>query len=161
MTSLNPLASAHPTRTLAPHEVLIWQGGPGGDLFILEQGELAVERDGVPVTTISTPNAFIGEMSVLLGSPNSATVRAAGHVTVRVIEDARSRLIDDPALAIELASLVAARLDATTALLVDLAREHPGRTEQSLLARIFSALSVPAAGYGAPASRNYAFASHE
>jgi CRP-like cAMP-binding protein len=160
MTSLNALASQHPSRTLVPSEVLIWQGGPGGDLFILEHGSLSVERDGVAVTTISSPNAFIGEMSVLLGTPSSATVRAAGHVTVRVIEDARSRLIDDPLLTIELASLVATRLDATTALLVDLAKDHPNKTEQSILARIFSALTLPAQ-YGAPVSRNYAYASHE
>ncbi len=144
MTSLQALASSRPTRSLAPDEVLISQGGPGGDLFILEQGELAVERDGVPVTTISAPNALVGEMSVLLGTPNSATVRAIGPVTVRSIEDARNHLLQDPELTFLLASLVAARLDATTALLVDLAKEHPGKTEQGLLARILSALTLQA-----------------
>lgn len=144
MASLQALASERPTRNLQPGEVLILQGGPGGDLFILEAGQLAVERDGVPVTTISAANALVGEMSVLLGTPNSATVRAIGHVTVRTITDARTQLMQDPELTFLLASLVAIRLDATTALLVNLAKEHPGKTEQSLLARILSALTLQA-----------------
>lgn len=144
MASLQALASARPARSLAPGEVLISQGAPGGDLFILETGELAVERDGVPVTTISAPNALVGEMSLLLGTPNSATVRAAGHATVRTIENAHSHLMQDPELTFRLASLVAARLDATTALLVNLAKEHPGKSEQGLLARILSALTLQA-----------------
>ena len=144
MASLQELASSHPTRSLEPGEALISQGGPGGDLFILEAGKLAVERDGVPVATISAQNALVGEMSVLLGLPNSATVRAVDHATVRTIINARSHLMQDPELTFQLASLVAARLDATTALLVDLAKEHPGKTEQGLLARILSALTLQA-----------------
>ena len=144
MASLQALASAHPTQRLEPGEVLILQGGPGGDLFVLEDGQLSVERDGVPVTTISAQSALVGEMSVLLGTPNSATVRAVGPVTVRTITDARTQLMQDPELTFHLASLVAARLDATTALLVDLAKEHPGKTEQGLLARILSALTIQA-----------------
>jgi CRP/FNR family cyclic AMP-dependent transcriptional regulator len=144
MAGLQALASVRPARSLAPGEVLIAQGAPGGDLFILEDGELAVERDGVPVTTISAPNALVGEMSLLLGTPNSATVRAASHARVRTIENARNHLLQDPELTIRLASLVAARLDATTALLVNLAKEHPGKSEQGLLARILSALTLQA-----------------
>jgi CRP-like cAMP-binding protein len=144
MASLQALASSRPQRAIEPGEVLIAQGGQGGDLFILEQGELAVERDGVPVTTISAPNALVGEMSVLLGTPNSATVRAIGPVTVRTIENARSHLLQDPELTFLLASLVATRLDKTTALLVDLAKEHPGKAEQGLLSRILSALTLQA-----------------
>lgn len=144
MASLQALASSRPVRALEPNEVLISQGGPGGDLFILEAGNLSVERDGVAVTTISAPNALVGEMSVLLGLPNSATVRAVDRATVRTITDARRQLLQDPEFSFQLASLVAARLDATTALLVDLAREHPGKTEQGLLARILSALTLQA-----------------
>ena len=136
------LHSVATSRVLDPGEVLIEQGGPGGDLYILEAGSLAVERDGVPITTISTPDALVGEMSVLLGTPNSATVRAVGHATVHTIENARARLMQDPELTFRLASLVAGRLDATTALLVDLAKEHPGKAEQGLLGRILAAISL-------------------
>lgn len=137
MASLHSLAT---TRTLAPGDELIVQGAAGGTLFVLEEGELAVERDGVAITTISARNALVGEMSVLLGTPNSATVRAIGPTTVRAIENARGRLMEDPELTFHIASLVATRLDATTALLVDLSKEHPA--QHNLLARILSAIHL-------------------
>jgi CRP-like cAMP-binding protein len=61
---------------LAPGEELMRQGDPGGDLYVLEQGELVVERDGVAIAEISRPDSLVGEMSVVLGTPASATVRA-------------------------------------------------------------------------------------
>ena len=129
-------------RILRAGDVLIQQGDAGGDLFILEHGSLAVERDGVHVTTISSPNALIGEMSVLLQKPHSATVRATSTVSVNVIRDARAQLMRDPELTFRLAALVASRLDTTTALLVDLSKEHPGKAEQGFLARILSAIHL-------------------
>lgn len=141
MSSIKTIATS---RTLSPGEELIAQGASGGTLFTLESGELAVERDGVAITTISTPNALVGEMSVLLGTPASASVRAIGPVTVRAIENARAQLMQDPELTFRLAALVASRLDATTALLVDLSKEHPA--EQGLLARILSAIHLQSDG---------------
>ncbi len=145
MASILTVASSRPTRVLEPNETLLVQGEPGGALYVLEDGELLVERDGVPVTTISHRNALVGEMSVLLDKPHSATVRAVGIATVRTIEDAKSHLLADPEMALGLASLVAGRLDATTAVLVQLSREHPGKTEQGFLARILSAIHLPLA----------------
>lgn len=146
MAIISSLAASSPTRALEANETLIVQGGPGGDLFILWDGELQVERDGVPVTTITQRNALIGEMSVLLGTPNTATVRAKGEATVRVVHKAREQLLQDPEFTFRLASLVARRLDATTALLVDLSKEHPGKVEQGLFTRILSAIHLPAVG---------------
>jgi len=140
MASLLALALAHPARILEAGEVLVTQGGHGGDLYILEEGELAVERDGVRVTTIATVNALIGEMSVLLGTPSSATVRATRRSTVLTIPEARAELLKDPELTFRLAAFVASRLDATTGLLVQLSREHSGPAEQGLLARLLSAI---------------------
>lgn len=145
MASLLELASSRPARTLFPNEVLIQQGDAGGSLFVLEAGELAVERDGVTVATIASHNALVGEMSVLLGTPASATVRAVGYVTIRTIEDARTHLLADAQLTFQLASLVAGRLGATTALLVELSKEHQGKAEQGLLSRILSAIHLSAA----------------
>jgi CRP-like cAMP-binding protein len=133
-----------PVRNLAPGDVLIAQGSPGGDLFILELGQLAVERDGVRLAAIATPGALIGEMAVLLDTPASATVTAEGPATVRILADARTVLAGDPELTFRLARLMASRLDLTSALLVDLTRQHTGHTEQGILARIFSALHQPA-----------------
>ena len=66
MESLLTLAASHPSRTFVAGEILIGQGYQGGDLFILESGQLAVERDGVRIATIATPGSLIGEMSTCL-----------------------------------------------------------------------------------------------
>ncbi|HEY2806654.1 MAG TPA: cyclic nucleotide-binding domain-containing protein, partial [Gemmatimonadales bacterium] len=71
MASLIALANSTPPRALVPMEILINQGASGGNLYVLQSGELAVERDGVEVARVSRPYALVGEMSVLLGTPNS------------------------------------------------------------------------------------------
>lgn len=142
MISLTEIAQTHPKRELAAGTTLISQGDEGGDLFILDTGELAVERDGIAIATIARHGAIIGEMSVILGTAATATVKATIPTTVRVIRDAQELLQRDPALSFRLAHLMATRLDTTSALLVDLTRQNSGRTEQGLLGRIFAALHL-------------------
>ena len=142
MISLTEIAKTHPKRELPAGTTLISQGEEGGDLFILEGGELSVERDGIAIATIARNGALVGEMSVILGTAASATVKATIPSTVRVIRDAQQYLQRDPALAFRLAHLMATRLDTTSALLVDLTRQNQGRSEQGLLGRIFAALHL-------------------
>ena len=128
---------------LAPGEELMRQGDPGGDLYVLEQGELVVERDGVAIAEISRPDSLVGEMSVVLGTPASATVRARRDSTVHVYADARRHLQSDPELTFRIAYLMASRLDTTSALLAEHTRTHGGKPEQDLWGRIVSALHLP------------------
>ena len=88
MATLLTLTYSQPTLSLEPGDVLIKEGDPGGDLYVLESGRLRVERDGVTLATIGSPGALIGEMSVLLGTENTATVRAEKPTIVRVVKDA-------------------------------------------------------------------------
>jgi CRP-like cAMP-binding protein len=143
MESLLTLAASHPSRVLAAGEMLIAQGTEGGDLFILESGQLTVERDGVRIATIATPSSLVGEMSVVLGTASSATVKAEKPSTVRVIRDARQYLKTDPELTFRVAWLMANRLDATSAYLVQLTKDHAGKPEGGLLGRILSSLNSP------------------
>jgi CRP/FNR family cyclic AMP-dependent transcriptional regulator len=143
MTPLLRFAAAEPAHNLGPGELLISQGAPGGDVFVLESGKLVVERDGIRIATLEQPNALVGEMSALLGTPYSATVRAESNATVRVIKNAHERLQADPELSFLVAWLVASRLDATSALLVELKKQHVGKNEQGLLGRILSAIHIP------------------
>ncbi len=141
MTSLLTLTYSAPTRTYAKGEALVDQGERGGDLYVLESGRLSVERDGVVIATIEEPDSVVGEMSVLLGSNYSATVRAERDSKVRVVKDAMRILGKQPELTLRLAQLVSQRLDTTSALLVELSRETAGKTsEQNLLRRIWTAL---------------------
>lgn len=141
MASLLTLTFSQPTQSLKAGEVLVLEGDPGGDLFVLEEGRLAVERDGVKIATIAEPGSLIGEMSVLLGKPNTATVRAEKASTVRVVRDAINFLERQPLVTLRLATLLSERLDRTSALLVDAQKEvHAGKADQSLLGKLMSSL---------------------
>jgi hypothetical protein len=87
-------------------------------------------------------------MSVLLGTRNTATVRAEKASAVRVVKDAIAFLERQPLVAIRVATLLSERLDATSALLSELSRDK-GATggDKSIFARLANALlSPPAAG---------------
>jgi CRP-like cAMP-binding protein len=140
MASLLTLTYSAPSRTLQKGEALVTQGEKGGDLFVLESGSLVVERDGVEIAGIEAPDSVVGEMSVLLGRPYSATVRARRESRVRVIHDAMRILERQPQVALSLAVLLCQRLDATSALLVEYSREGAKASEQGPLRRVFDTL---------------------
>jgi CRP/FNR family transcriptional regulator, cyclic AMP receptor protein len=102
--------------------VLIPEGGKLNTMFVLRSGELEVSREGVVVTTIRQPGTIFGEMSVLLDSAHSATVRALTQVEVFVIPDAVHVLEARPRLLLQIARLLAKRVSNTTAALVAVER---------------------------------------
>ena len=69
------------TRSLASGEVLIRQGDPGDSCFLLLHGRGDIAVDGVTLRQVRA-GEWVGEMAVLDGSPRSATVTAAGELTV-------------------------------------------------------------------------------
>ena len=102
---------------LAPGMVLIEQGGRTGQLYVLKDGALEVSRDGKHVTTLRTRGAVIGEMSVLLDLPQSATVKAITGVDYYIIDNAIEVLRTHPEWLLQIARLLAQRVNATTAML--------------------------------------------
>ncbi|HWV00515.1 MAG TPA: cyclic nucleotide-binding domain-containing protein [Devosia sp.] len=147
MASLVTLTYSQPTRTLKPGETLIAEGDRGGDLYVLESGRLTVERGGSVIARIDEPGALVGEMSVLTGSPNSATVRADGQAIVRVVADAMRFVMRQPEIGLHIATVLAQRLDATSAVLSALRSEAgTDAAEQSRLGRIVAALFTGKAG---------------
>ena len=109
---------------IAPGMDLIEQGGRTGQLYVLKDGELEVLRDGMHVTTIKTPGAVIGEMSVLLDAPQTATVRAVTEVDYFVIDNAIDVLRSHPDWLLQIARLLAQRVNTTTAQLTRDRDEH-------------------------------------
>ena len=107
---------------IAAGMVLVEQGGRTGQIYVLRDGQLEVVRDGRHVTMIRTPGAVIGEMSVLLDLPHTATVRAVTAVDYFVIDNAAEVLGAHPEFLLQIARLLAQRVNATTALLTE--RQH-------------------------------------
>jgi CRP/FNR family cyclic AMP-dependent transcriptional regulator len=122
--------------------VLVPQGGKLGKLFVLRQGEVEVERDGVFINAISTPGSIFGEMSLLLDMPHSATVRAVTDIEVFVIADAIRVLEANPSWTLQIARLLAQRVNATTQAL---ARNEDGANRDRLVLpqNVFATWSDP------------------
>jgi CRP-like cAMP-binding protein len=143
MSSLAALAVSLPLETLAPGTHLTTEGTSSGQLYILESGTLTVQREGVTLATLDEPGAIVGEMAVLLGIPHSATVIARTEAKVRVVADALDTLSQHAEFALHLATIACARLNATSALLVELKSQAAGKArEQALMSRILMALAA-------------------
>lgn len=128
-------------KTFAPGEVMIRESGESDRLFVLIEGQVEVMRKDTQVSYIDEPGSLFGEMSVLLDMPYSATVKALSETKAYVIEDAIKFLMSDPAIAIEVASLLARRLYYTTSYLVDLQQQAAGKREDlDLVDRILAQL---------------------
>jgi hypothetical protein len=73
-------------RRVTSGAVLVRQGEPGGELFVLLDGVLAVQVDGEDVGDVG-PGAVIGEHALLSNGRRTATLVAATDVTVAVVSD--------------------------------------------------------------------------
>jgi len=112
------MAETQPRREfLAPGMVMIAQGGNTGQLCVLRDGTVEVSRDGQHIATIHTPGAVFGEMSVLLNLPQTATVTAVTEVDYFVIDNAIEVLRTHNEWLLQIARLLAQRVNTTTALL--------------------------------------------
>ena len=140
MASMFLLTYSAPIKELEIGDVLITQGSMGTDLYVLEAGQLAVERDGVKIATIDQSDSLIGEMGLLLHKPHSATVRAETNSKVRVVADAMRVLERHPDITLRLAGLLSQRLDETSGLVSELSRQVSGTAEKTLIGKILSSL---------------------
>jgi CRP/FNR family transcriptional regulator, cyclic AMP receptor protein len=107
--------------------VLIHEGGKTGHLFVLIQGRLEVIKGDSVVAVLSEPGAMLGEMSVLLEQPHTATVRAAADSVVYEFDNAAAFLREQPAVALLIARLLAQRLNVANTYLADLMHQYAGQ----------------------------------
>jgi CRP-like cAMP-binding protein len=128
---------------LVPGMVLIEQGQRTGRLYVLRSGELEVVRDGRFVLSTGTPGSIFGEMSLLLDIPHSATVRATAETEIFVIDNALAMLEANPGWLMQIARLLAQRVNATTALLAAKDAEETEKQSFVLPQNILSQWSDP------------------
>jgi CRP/FNR family cyclic AMP-dependent transcriptional regulator len=126
VTELLALCIDMPKQTVRAGEALIESGASASRMYVLISGAVTIERDGVPFARIDTPGAIFGEMSVVLGQPATATVRANSDVEVHVIAEPETFLIEQPGAALAVLRTTASRLDGLTHYLVDVKRQLAG-----------------------------------
>lgn len=113
-------------RNVAAGTEVLHEGGRTGHLYVLIEGRLDVIRGDTVVATLTEPGAVLGEMSVLLDRPHTATVRAAQDSVIHEIDDAASFLRRQPAVALIIARMLAQRLNVATTYLADLTHQYAG-----------------------------------
>lgn len=116
-------------------ENIIAQGDADPKLVILRSGSVEILRDGLRVATAGSPGAIFGEISVILRTPHSATVRTLSDVTCHVITDPDSFLWQNAEIHFELMRVLAQRLVAVNDHLVDLSRRSEVQ-EEAIVERI-------------------------
>ena len=70
----------------AAGDVIFAEGDKGDAMFVVRTGEVAIERGGRVMETLSGGGVF-GEMALIDGSPRSATVRAKTDCEVAPINE--------------------------------------------------------------------------
>jgi CRP/FNR family transcriptional regulator, cyclic AMP receptor protein len=106
--------------------LVLHEGSKTGHLFVLIEGRLEVIKGDSVVAVLAEPGAVLGEMSVLLDQPHTATVRAASDSVIYEIDDAAAFLRDQPAVSLLIARLLAQRLNVATTYLADLMHQYAG-----------------------------------
>lgn len=114
-----------PESTLEPGDVLFGQGdGDAVAVAVLVEGALRVELDGVLLSEVAFPGAFVGEIGALLGTRRTASVVARDRSTVRIIGDPDGFFATNPELGLELARQLAGRLHRLLSYLGDLRTQY-------------------------------------
>jgi CRP/FNR family transcriptional regulator, cyclic AMP receptor protein len=105
---------------------ILREGEMTGRVYVLVDGQVDVVKDGTVVANLTEPGSILGEMSVLLGRPHSATVIAGTATTVYAFDDAATFLASQPGIALLVARTLALRLYNATASLADAKRQYAG-----------------------------------
>ena len=127
MKSILEICDPSKKKEVPAGEVLLSEGNTSGHLYILVEGRIEVLRGSTQVAVVSEPGSVFGEMSILLNTPHTATVRALSPVTVYAYANAAGFLRSDPQIAFIIARLLAQRLNLATTYLADLKRQYAGQ----------------------------------
>jgi CRP/FNR family transcriptional regulator, cyclic AMP receptor protein len=129
-----------PEVSYAPGAVLIREGEAHGRLFVLVDGAVEITRAGTRITVVDIPGAVFGEMSALLGSAATATVRALRDTRLRRSDDPQGFLVSQPAVARAVAAMLARRLDTINGYLVDLRQQYEDRDNLGMVDTVLESL---------------------
>lgn len=119
MVAILDICAALPGLALSAGSPVIEQGKKRGSLFVLVEGSVTVERDGVTLARLDQPGTIFGEMSSLLDQPAATTVRTTVDSTFLVAERGAEFLAATPEAVIEVARALAQRIELLTGYLAD------------------------------------------
>ena len=118
-----------PLVSFAADQVVIAELQPLQGIYFLEGGEVEVFKEGVTIAEIYEPGAVFGEMSCLLHTAPTATVRTITACTFRYAADPVLFFREHPDGALHVAEILARRLDSLNRYLVDIKRQFEDRAD--------------------------------
>lgn len=124
-----PSVQALPLIAVAAGVDVISQGQALAGLYLLESGEVEVFKDGVSVAEIYEPGAVFGEMSWLLETLPTATVRTRTDCTFRHIAEPKAFLHAHPEVTLHMATILARRIDSLTRYVVEIKNQFSDRAD--------------------------------
>lgn len=127
-------------RQFAAGDVIITQGVTTESLYFLIDGSVEVVKDNTPVALASQPGVVFGEMSVLLGTAPTATVRALSPCRFYLVENPRQFLQESPGMCLHVCTLLARRLDSLNKYLVDVKTQFEGHDHIGMVDEVLEAL---------------------
>lgn len=107
-------------RKIEPYRMILEEGTRSNRIFVLIDGSVVIERDGIEVSEVNEPGAIFGEMSVLLDQPHMATVKTASACSFYIAENGIEFLKSDQEISLSVLRLLAGRLSSLTSYLVDI-----------------------------------------
>jgi len=99
-------------RTWPAGDVVVREGEPGLNVFLIASGHARVGRAGQPAVGRLGPGDFFGELALIEEEPRTATVIAEDELTCYLVPnwEFRSLLNEHPAIALPMLKRVIARL---------------------------------------------------
>jgi len=153
MAALVDLVAHLPEIEVAPETVVCSDGDRSGAIWVLLSGSLRVMKAGTQVNRIDRPGAIIGEVAVLLGTGNTATVIAETACRLRLAEDGAALLRSEPEIATYVAAGLAERLNFVTTYLADLKRQYGAAPGLAMVSEVLSGLASRQGPPAQPGSR--------
>jgi CRP-like cAMP-binding protein len=126
---LDVCARAMTVTAMPPGAMVLSEGARAGVLYVLAEGEVEISKNGIQVVVISEPGAVLGDISVLLDAPHTATVTTVSPCKFYVIKHPQDFLRAYPELALDIARRLAERLHSMTTYLVDLKKQYEGNED--------------------------------
>jgi CRP-like cAMP-binding protein len=126
-------------RTFEPGSTIVKQGEMGSEMFLIIEGKLVVERDGIKIAELG-PGGHFGEMSLVDDARRSATVKVVTRTEVLSIGQAEINglMRAEPVLAVKVlwdfVQVLSTRLRAASAEIIEL---QIGQPPQSSIAPPF------------------------
>ncbi|KAG9509600.1 cGMP-dependent protein kinase, isozyme 2 forms cD4/T1/T3A/T3B, partial [Fragariocoptes setiger] len=86
MAQINEIASCMSIVTQKQNDIIIKEGDVGSKVYVLEEGQIEVSKDGKIMSVIQKPGSVFGELAILYNCTRTATIRAITDCKLWAIE---------------------------------------------------------------------------